>query len=599
MDSTPQGGINIGDAVISFLGDTQQLDQSIDGLNARVEAGMAKSSAATEQFGESLDSTGIAGAEAGEAVSEGMQKATYSVREAQGATMLLGEQFGVHLPRHVSRFIATLPGVGEAMSAAFSAVAVIFVLEAVVKLTEKVTDFITTTFIYTKAMKDLDAAIASSNKQHVDMVEKLKDMKTAFDDSLLTPAQRAKKAHEELTGAIKTEEAEIHKLQTTAATAATAIEGMWDKTVNFTLGIVDRIAGTHLLMNHLIQQQTEANKAAQEKQNSDILALEDKLASDKEKLREADITRNRAALKAKLDDQYEYWLDSKNLQDNLDKEMEKQSALLVKNLADIKKSLHLISEEPVVPQHLKDLEKQIEQIHRTITQITPAVNTLGQDFNQAFLSAATGAEGWGRAMEDAVGKSISALGQYCQVQAMAHLAKAIGEWWNGAASAADFAAAAEFEAAALACGAAGGLMSGAGGGGGGGSFASSHPGNGPVQTTGSSSQSPVTSTNVQHFAGGGLISAPTLAVLGDSPSGGSQSEAVLPLENESVMGKLADSIASRMGGGGGMGDLHVHVKGLISDDVLTKVMKKMSRKVSNGTGTLHASNTLRITKRSA
>ncbi len=45
--------------------------------------------------------------------------------EARGTVMVLGEEIGVHLPRHVQKFIASLPGVAPAMSAAFSSVAIV------------------------------------------------------------------------------------------------------------------------------------------------------------------------------------------------------------------------------------------------------------------------------------------------------------------------------------------------------------------------------------------------------------------------------------------------------------------------------------------
>ena len=46
-------------------------------------------------------------------------------REAQASIALLGEEVGVKLPRHLRSFVAELPGVAQAMSAAFSGAAVI------------------------------------------------------------------------------------------------------------------------------------------------------------------------------------------------------------------------------------------------------------------------------------------------------------------------------------------------------------------------------------------------------------------------------------------------------------------------------------------
>jgi hypothetical protein len=57
--------------------------------------------------------------------------------EARGSIMVLGEELGIHLPRHVQAFIATLPGVGAAMNAAFPILAVVAIGVAVFEAAEK------------------------------------------------------------------------------------------------------------------------------------------------------------------------------------------------------------------------------------------------------------------------------------------------------------------------------------------------------------------------------------------------------------------------------------------------------------------------------
>jgi hypothetical protein len=104
-------------------------------------------------------------------------------------------------------------------------------------------------------------------------------------------------------------------------------------------------------------------------------------------------------------------------------------------------------------------------------------------------------------------------------------------------------------------------------------------------------QNPVQSINAQHFAGGGLISAPTLAVIGDSIRGSGQREAAIPLDDPQAV----EAIVAALGGGGG--DTHVHVKGLISSDNLTKVMKKMNRSVSKGQARLTANTSYKVTRK--
>jgi hypothetical protein len=59
-------------------------------------------------------------------------------KDAKNAMALLGMEFGVHIPRQLRGFLAELPGVGAAMSAAFSAVAVVGILEVIGRVVEGV-----------------------------------------------------------------------------------------------------------------------------------------------------------------------------------------------------------------------------------------------------------------------------------------------------------------------------------------------------------------------------------------------------------------------------------------------------------------------------
>ena len=61
--------------------------------------------------------------------------------DARGTVMVLGEEIGVHLPRHVQAFIAKLPGAASALSAAFSATAVLAIGIAVVDVGKKIYEF--------------------------------------------------------------------------------------------------------------------------------------------------------------------------------------------------------------------------------------------------------------------------------------------------------------------------------------------------------------------------------------------------------------------------------------------------------------------------
>jgi lambda family phage tail tape measure protein len=61
--------------------------------------------------------------------------------EARGGIMVLGEEIGIHLPRHVQAFVATLPGVGAAMNAAFPVLAVVAIAVALADGLEKLVKY--------------------------------------------------------------------------------------------------------------------------------------------------------------------------------------------------------------------------------------------------------------------------------------------------------------------------------------------------------------------------------------------------------------------------------------------------------------------------
>jgi hypothetical protein len=604
LSSSGSQGISIGDCTVSFLADLTNLDQGVDKLNERIESGMTRASQNVGQLDSALETAGETATVAAGEVEESMERSRSSVAEARAEVGLLGEEFGVRLPRHVRGFVAELPGVGEALESAFAATAVLFIIEAIVKLTEKTTEFISTTFVYTEAMKAADEALKASNKQHADAIEALAKEKKAFEDSL-DPIKAQKKAHEELKEAVAKEEEEIKKLQTTVATAATAVEGFWGKAVNYALAAMDKIAGTHLLESHLIQQQLDANKAAQEKQDAELLALQDKHNKDVEVLREQDVTAERAAAKAKADSQFEYWGDQQRAYEAQIAENDKLVAANEKLMASMSK--RAVLQETVVAgadksaiEHMKALVKAMHDQGKAIDDTARSIAPFAADFNSAFVAAASGAEGWGKAMEGATGQALQALAQWCQAQAVKNLAEglaAAADPFTAAEAPGYYAAAAEFEAAALAAGVAGSVVSGAGGGGSAVGGGGAYSGTGTSHVTSGSGAALGPASTVTKFAAGGLISAPTLAVLGDSPSGGAANEAVMPLDSPEAMAKIAAALGPHLGGGGNT-HFNMHVKGMISDSDTRRLTKKISKMVKASTATLHSSNTLRVTKRS-
>jgi hypothetical protein len=148
--------INAGDIVLNFLGDTTQLDQAFAQLPAK--AAVSTGAVSTAMSGV-VGSFGLAGTAVqnlgvgmqgtlGSAV-PAMQAVAEETDHARGTMALFNdvsrETLGVGLPRHVRSFIAELPGVGTALSAAFAATAVLFIIEALAKGIEKITEWVDST----------------------------------------------------------------------------------------------------------------------------------------------------------------------------------------------------------------------------------------------------------------------------------------------------------------------------------------------------------------------------------------------------------------------------------------------------------------------
>jgi hypothetical protein len=141
--------IEVGDAIYRFLGNTQNIDEAFK----HIDDGVAKLPPVPDEVPESIKLTGD------------------QLREARGEARLLGEEFGIRLPRHVSNFLAAMPGVGQALSAAFSATAVMFLANALVDVTKKATNFVADNLIFTQSMKDSNAATVETNKILLELAE--------------------------------------------------------------------------------------------------------------------------------------------------------------------------------------------------------------------------------------------------------------------------------------------------------------------------------------------------------------------------------------------------------------------------------------------
>jgi len=84
-----------------------------------------------------------------------------SMHEAKGAAALLGEEVGVKLNRHLRSVLASSETLGPILAAAFPVAAAIGFAEVIAHATEKLTEWVSETFIFTKEMKALDDASGS------------------------------------------------------------------------------------------------------------------------------------------------------------------------------------------------------------------------------------------------------------------------------------------------------------------------------------------------------------------------------------------------------------------------------------------------------
>ena len=137
-----------------------------------------------------------------------------SMEEAKGSISLLGEQIGVVLPRHLRTFVAGLPGVASAMSAAFDAVAIIALIHIVVEAGEKVYKFAEKNEdaarknaeawrTVAKPIKDTERELALANSKIEDTIAKLEHKPgDGLKSTLLEAADAAGKLSAKLSDAL-------------------------------------------------------------------------------------------------------------------------------------------------------------------------------------------------------------------------------------------------------------------------------------------------------------------------------------------------------------------------------------------------------------
>lgn len=169
---------------------------SIAANSSGAKAGIDSVAQSTRSLQDALSGAGASGLEAGSEISEGMQKAEYSMMEARHAAMMTGEEIGIRIPRALAGVAARSETLGPLLASAFSGIALIAFAELLVKATEKFEKWIEDTFIFTEAMRVLDTLNKVINSDIEDQDKKLKGLKESYEEIGLKGSELSAKKFE-------------------------------------------------------------------------------------------------------------------------------------------------------------------------------------------------------------------------------------------------------------------------------------------------------------------------------------------------------------------------------------------------------------------
>jgi hypothetical protein len=209
--------------------------------------------------------------------------------QARGEAALLGEEFGIHLPRHVRSFISEIPGVGEALSAAFSATAILFVAQAIIEAAEKLSDLTARFLIFTDEMKASNAEIV----RHNESLLKLKDTFDKDQDALEKFGKTALEVAVMKVGKLTKALEDSKKAASSLKDEAGSVELQYSKWGMAIDAVTSRLGLGMMMFNKAAEQQAVALMVAQDKVDE---ALKNSANKEKE-LQLAKKERNAEALK--------------------------------------------------------------------------------------------------------------------------------------------------------------------------------------------------------------------------------------------------------------------------------------------------------------
>ncbi len=653
--------IEVGDAVLRFIGDSQQLNTKFDEVGPNAEKAFAPAAEAAEDAGERMGA---------------------SMREARGEVRLLGEEVGIRLPRHVGNFLAELPGVGSAMSAAFSATAVLFLIQALVEGTNKLTDWISNTYIFTDAMKAINSSVAESNKLFALQKSAIDSAKEALEDYGLDKIELARKNIDGLRDTMNKENEAAAAAKNTMFGLNAVLGEAAEKNADYQKAATENIRATNAATEADLKRQLAIKQLADMEHEASMRELDNqkKIALSYAENDQERYELDQAYEQKKLALLNTYGVKDKEAIEQLNREIETQQiqhadkiaaafAKMLQMVGDAQSHAAEAVKDSVVAnaialtplqEALKKAEdaahamnitmgvdlvyalekaKTAEQafamsgivdatamvaLQKATKDAQTALDSYGVDegkfsikthglFKQLEEDSKTGATAmnqwkqvgatalsdvaqsaqsalsslilaqgsFGKALEQATEHILASIASQAIVSGIFDLAKAYeASAGQNYPAAAQYTAAAEtmFIVGAIAGGAAAGLARAGGGSG------SSNT----TQSANTNSNTGQSNRSVPAMADGGLITQPTLVLAGESGR-----EAIIPLDNPSAQQQMRGA-----GVGGGTVN-HFHINGMISSDNLSKVMKNMSKLVSNGKATLKSSDSLRLTKRSA
>lgn len=179
--------VQVGDAELNFLGNTLQLDQVLDTMPQRIKTKLKPAKDEILGLGQNWQFAGRTASLAGDAAEEFGNKVIdigtktrKSSQEARGSIDLLGEQFGVRLPRELKSFLSQLPGVSGALKAAFNISVVAAFASVVVDAALKLNQFYIDTFVFTEEMKRQDAIFGQLNETLSKSADHLRETNKEF-----------------------------------------------------------------------------------------------------------------------------------------------------------------------------------------------------------------------------------------------------------------------------------------------------------------------------------------------------------------------------------------------------------------------------------